>query len=121
MLERCPILIVEDEPLIAMNLAMEVERLDGVVIGPTATVAEALAILEETPVLGAILDANLADCEITPVARLMWKRGIPFVLHSAREIPAQLSSIITALAYIPKPADAAFVIRRLWEQRCAGR
>ena len=40
MLDRQTILIAEDEPLIAMSLALEVEALAGYVVGPAATARE---------------------------------------------------------------------------------
>lgn len=116
MLHQLPILIVEDESLIAMNLAFEVEKVDGVVVGPTASVAQAMEILLDTDVAGAILDANLADRDITPVAVLLWERGIPFVLHSGKGIPAELAAIISGLTFIPKPEPASAVIRCLCER-----
>ena len=116
MLRRLPILIVEDEPLVAMNLAFEVESVGGVVVGPTATVAKALSILTEATVAGAIVDANLADRDITPVAMLLFERGVPFVLHSGKGVPADLAAMIPELRYIPKPEPASAVVECLWEQ-----
>lgn len=114
-------LIVEDEPLIAMCLASAVEDFDGVVVGPTATVAGAMEIIETIEVAGAILDCNLADREITPVALLLWERGIPFVLHSAKGIPAELARKVPGLLMVPKPAEAAEVVKQLWNRCHAGR
>ncbi len=99
--------------LIAMNLACEVENVDGVVVGPTATVCQALTILGERDVAGAILDANLADRDITPVAVLLWERGIPFVLHSGKGVPAELEAIIPGLPFIQKPEPASAVVECL--------
>lgn len=120
MLQRCPILIVEDEPIIAMSLAMEIEFLNGVVVGPTSTVAQALNIVRATTIGGAILDGNLADRTITPVAIYLWERQIPFVLHSAKDIPSELASAISGVPVVPKPADPAAVIAELWK-RCQAR
>ena len=116
MLQRSPILIVEDEPFVAMDLAFEVESINGVVVGPTATVAQALTILSDTEVAGAILDANLADRDITPVAVLLWERGIPFVLHSGKGVPAELAAIIPRLPNIAKPERASAVVECLCER-----
>lgn len=41
MLHRAKILIVEDEAVIALHLAMIIEDQDGQVVGPAASVAEA--------------------------------------------------------------------------------
>lgn len=116
MLQQSQILIVEDEPLIAMNLASEIESLGGVIVGPTATVAKAMIILDDTEVAGAILDANLADRDITPVAVLLWERGIPFVVHSGKGIPPELDAIIPGLPLISKPAPATAVVECLCDR-----
>lgn len=116
MLHRYQILIVEDEPVVALNLAMEVEHADGIVVGPAASVEQALAIIESAAVSAAILDANLLDRDITPVALALESRGIPFVIHSAVGVPSELAEALPSLPFVPKPADASLVVSCLWEQ-----
>src|SRR5688572_10960109 len=113
MFARNSILIVEDEPLVAMCLAADVEALDGRVVGPMPTVAEALAVLEQEEVAGAILDVNLADRDITPVARLLTSRGVPFVLHSSFCLPERLARELPGVRLVPKPAPSYTVIAHL--------
>jgi DNA-binding NarL/FixJ family response regulator len=55
------VLIVEDEPLVALFLADVVEDLGLTGIGPAATPEEALTAAAETPPRIAIIDANLGD------------------------------------------------------------
>ena len=57
------ILIVEDEALIAMALADGLEDAGHEVVGPAATIAEALALCDEAPPPPelAVLDINLRD------------------------------------------------------------
>lgn len=55
------ILVVEDEGLIALMLALEIEAAGHEVIGPVATVGEALALAAETRPDLALLDVNLGD------------------------------------------------------------
>jgi DNA-binding response OmpR family regulator len=107
------ILIIEDEPLIAMDLASQIEVLDGRVVGPASTVAEALALLEEQPVTAAILDAKLADRDITPVGLVLAGRGIPFIVHSGAGIPKVLALALPSLRLVRKPAPAHIVIAHL--------
>jgi CheY-like chemotaxis protein len=59
------ILIVEDEPLIAMMLAEWLVELGHEALGPAETVGDALRLIEETAPSAAILDINLQDqrCE----------------------------------------------------------
>ena len=61
MLKRALILVAEDEPFIALDVALAIEDAGGMVAGPAASVKEALALIESLPVVGAILDVNLAD------------------------------------------------------------
>ena len=113
MLDRQTILIAEDEPLIAMNLALEVEALAGYVIGPAATAREALSLIGSCEISAAILDANLADRDVTPVALLLAERGIPFVVHSSLGVPDELARVLPALPVVGKPEDPCVVIRCL--------
>ncbi|TCQ05033.1 CheY-like chemotaxis protein [Sphingomonas sp. PP-CC-3A-396] len=74
------ILIVEDEPLIAMMLEDFLEVLDKGVAGSVDTVADALKRIEEGGVDGAILDVNLRGGEkSTAVAEALAAKGVPFV------------------------------------------
>ncbi|GGB33594.1 response regulator [Sphingomonas metalli] len=74
------ILIVEDEPLIAMMLEDFLEVLDRRVAGNADTVAGALARVQEGGIDAAILDLNLRGGEkSTPVAEALADAGVPFV------------------------------------------
>ena len=75
------ILIVEDEPLIAMMLEDFLEILDRTVAGSADSVAAALAIIDAGGVDAAILDVNLRGGEKSwPIADALAARDIPFVL-----------------------------------------
>lgn len=58
MLTGLSILVVEDEPIIAMLIAADVEALGGIVLGPFDSVAGALETLADNKISGAIMDAN---------------------------------------------------------------
>jgi len=74
------ILIVEDEPLIAMMLEDFLDILDKQTAGTVDTVAGALEKLESGSVGAAILDVNLRGGEkSTPIAEALAARDIPFV------------------------------------------
>lgn len=77
------ILIVEDEPLIAMMLEDFLDALDKELVGTCDTVQSALATIADEQVDAAILDINLSGGEKSwPVADELARRGIPFVLSS---------------------------------------
>ena len=74
------ILVVEDEPLLAMLLEESLTELGHTVAGSAATVEQALATLDSETVECALLDFTLADeANSLPVAARLQARGIPFV------------------------------------------
>ena len=74
------ILIVEDEPLIAMMLTDWIIELGKQPVGPARSVSEALALIDKTPIDGAVLDVNLGHERCDAVAERLMERRIPFVL-----------------------------------------
>src|SRR5438309_716085 len=74
-------LVVEDEYVIAADLAVCLQALGIEVAGPAASVAEALTLLESDGdrLDGAVLDINLGNERVYPVADVLRGRGIPFV------------------------------------------
>ena len=72
------VLLVEDEPLVAMMMNGFLDQLDCRVIGPCNTPFEALAFLKENTVDAAILDINLGGETVYPVADALSRLGIPF-------------------------------------------
>jgi DNA-binding response OmpR family regulator len=113
MFENHAILIVEDEPLIAEELAMGGADLKGRVLGPVPTVAAALAILEHQEVTAAILDANLQDRDVTPVGLLLARRHVPFIVHSGLGVPPELARAVPQLRLVLKPAAPHTVLAHL--------
>lgn len=73
------ILIVEDEPLIAMMLEDFLEALDKGVAGTVDTVATALDRLDAGGIDGAIVDVNLRGEKSWAVADALDAAGIPFL------------------------------------------
>ena len=116
MLAQQLILIVDHEPAIAMGLRFAIEKFEGVVAGPVPTVSEALALLEVDRIAAAILEANLADRDVTPVALLLAKRRVPFVIHSAVTIPTELRAVLPDLPLVRKPHEPELVVTRLAEE-----
>jgi DNA-binding response OmpR family regulator len=76
------ILVVEDETLIAMEIATALEDLGCEVIGPASTLETALQLARETMPDAAILDITVRGGKTYPVANELLGRDIPFVLAS---------------------------------------
>jgi CheY-like chemotaxis protein len=111
-LSRCNVLIVEDQVIIAMDLEAAVEEANARVIGPASTVREALDLLHTNVVDAAILDANLPDGDVTPVAEQLIDRAVPFVINTGVAVPLQLRRFPGLLVF-RKPTPPSRLIREL--------
>jgi two-component sensor histidine kinase/CheY-like chemotaxis protein/heme exporter protein D len=80
---RARVLVVEDEPLLALEIANAVRSAGRAVIGPVQSVAKALALIESEGCDAAVLDIRLADETSEPVAIRLSERGTPFLTLSA--------------------------------------
>jgi DNA-binding response OmpR family regulator len=80
------ILIVEDEPLIAMMLEDFLESLGHSIVGTCDTVAVALTHVEKGGFDLAILDVNLKGENVWPVASLLRERKVPFVIATGGHV-----------------------------------
>lgn len=77
------VLIVEDDFLISMGHVLCVQEMGWKVLGPASNVEQALAYLHlEAPSVG-LLDFNLGQESVTPVAQALKMRCIPFIMASA--------------------------------------
>ena len=108
-----PILIVEDEPYIAIDLAMAVEDASGRVVGPVGSVREALALVSSGPVAGAILDVNLRDGDIVPVLDILLERGIPLAIQTGVGLPADFRRRYPELPVYSKPVNAVELVEEI--------
>lgn len=110
------ILIAEDETFIALDMASGIEEAGGQVVGPAASVSEALALLAVNEVTGAILDVNLADRDVTPVALMLIARNVPIVFHTGVGIPPELTLGHPDLVVCIKPTSLDRLIAHLKRQ-----
>ncbi len=73
------ILVVEDEPIIAVMLDDMLEELGFDVVASVSHVTAAVAIIEREAIDIALLDVNLGTEKIDPVADLLAQKSCPFV------------------------------------------
>ena len=100
------VLVVEDEFLIAWDLELLLARHGWRVLGPAASVAQALRLLDEGEAPDvALLDVDLRGEPVAPVAAELRARGVPFVLASAYHVPAQAAAALAGAPNIGKPTD----------------
>jgi len=109
------ILIVEDEYFLADDLAGEFRRLGADVIGPISDVDEAQELLRSRPSPdAALLDINIRNEMVFPLARELRKRNIPFVFTTGYD----KDSVRPEFADVPlweKPIDVSSLIDELVE------
>jgi CheY-like chemotaxis protein len=73
------ILVVEDEPLIAMLIEDILRERGCDVVGPAATVADGLRLVTDAPLDAALLDVNIGEETVYPVADALRRLDVPFV------------------------------------------
>lgn len=73
------ILVVEDWLLVADEIEWMLEQLGCEVIGPVPRLSLALSVIRREQIDGAILDVNLGDEPVFPVADELRRRHVPFV------------------------------------------
>lgn len=116
MFDNKPVLIVEDDPRVAMILVDKVAAMEGAVIGPVPTVAEALTMLDGATVAAAIMDANLADRDITPVALRLLHDHVPFVIYTGSGLPEGLACQSERIRVVMKPSDPTAILLEMVER-----
>jgi DNA-binding LytR/AlgR family response regulator len=97
------ILLVEDEFLLARNVARRLEGWGATILGPAGTVAQAIELLGYTDRIDlAVLDINLQHEIVFPVADALRTRRIPFMFttgYGDLVIPERFS--VTAILQKP--------------------
>jgi DNA-binding response OmpR family regulator len=113
--ENKRVLILEDDPLLALDLEDFFTDLGARVVGPVSSVEQALRAVSEG-IDAAVLDLNLRGVYSYPVIEQLDKAGTPLVVCSGyAELPetqADLSNVVL----LPKPCDLSLLHRRLLEQ-----
>ena len=112
MLRGKRILVAEDNDWTAVGLIDAIVGCDGIALGPAQTTTAALALIHELPD-GAILDANLLDGPITPVARALCDKSVPLVIFTGEGLSSDIQRSYPDIAVILKPSPYETVIRAI--------
>ena len=90
------ILIIEDEPLIAMYIEDALARSGYRTAGPCETVASAVEAAQRFEGAGALVDLMLDGGDASVVTEILARRKIPFAIMTGREETAHLPSGVGA-------------------------
>jgi DNA-binding response OmpR family regulator len=118
-LDNLRILIVDDEPLIAMDIASVVEKAGCEVVGMAGTVRRALGLIDRGACDVAVLDANLNGESAEPIAAALRQRGAPFLVISGYA-GRQLSGAFVGAPFMVKPYSPERLVELLCRLAAAG-
>jgi two-component sensor histidine kinase/DNA-binding response OmpR family regulator len=93
---RPRVLLVEDEALVAMMIQECLGDFGYQVIGPISTATEAAARAKDGNFEAAVLDINLGDGAVYPIAEALTARGVPFVFvtgYDAESVDARFRGV----------------------------
>lgn len=107
------ILVVEDEPIVAMCLEDMLEALGYGIVGPATRLSEGIALARDAAFDAAILDINLAGERSTAIAEALAARGIPFAFASGYGAPPPGFEGCPLIAKPYREDDVAAVLARI--------
>ena len=107
------ILVVEDETLVALDLRLALARAGAKVLGPAASVEEALELVAVDVPSAAILDVNLGGERVDRLADRLLGQGVPVVFVTGYDTGQILPDRLRHLTVLQKPVDSAVLIDRL--------
>lgn len=112
------ILIIEDEALIALDLAQAFERA-GANVTTTSTPHHAHLLVQHDGLSAAVVDHALGDGDTQSICKYLREHGVPFVTYSGFD-GADLESSECGGVYISKPKTPEFVVAAVEDLLKAG-
>ena len=100
------ILVIEDEPLIAIDVAQAFEDAGATVV-VTRTLAAALVAVDDNAISAAIVDHALGDGDSSEICQRLNERSVPFVTYSGF---AHLDGACADATHVNKPASPSVLV-----------
>ena len=120
MLDDLNIIVVEDEALLAVDLAMTLEDEGAHVVGPCMSLEQALA--DDRPVDAAVLDVDLRGRPVFPYADRLAEQGKPFMFHTGRAdvavLRARYGDDVAVVQKPSAPSDVVSCLARAVASKC---
>ena len=110
--EHTRILIVEDAPMLALDLEELLVDAGFKIAGIAGKLEKALALIESGACDAAIVDANLAGVSASPLASALTARGLPFIVLSGYS-SEHLQGAFPGALFFQKPFRPAQLIQAL--------
>ncbi len=113
------VLVAEDDVLLGRLIRDVLGDSDFAVIGPVRAIDEAIHAVRTQDIDCAILDVNLLGRESGPVAEVLLRRLVPFIVMTGRSIGEPLPTALAAAPRLTKPFRVEQLVSLL--ARTAGR
>ncbi|ANY20983.1 putative transcriptional regulatory protein pdtaR [Tsuneonella dongtanensis] len=113
------VLVAEDEMIIGVDLCDTVEEAGFEVAGPFDTTESAIDAVERRKPDLAILDINLDDGEVYPLAEKLMAENVPVIFHSGQVKPGEVFSRYPQAHALAKPCPPSEVIATMREALAA--
>jgi DNA-binding response OmpR family regulator len=110
--QHARILIVEDEPLIALGLEELLIDAGFEIAAVAGKLEKAVKVIESGACDAAIVDANLAGVSASPLASALTAHGLPFIVLSGYS-SEQLKGDFPGALFLQKPCRPAQLIQTL--------
>jgi CheY-like chemotaxis protein len=107
------VLIVEDEPIVALDLASILEDAGADVLGPALTLEAADRLSENGHIAVAVLDIRLGAQTVDSVARKLHQRSVPIIFHTGHGSAAALKAQWPDSYFLLKPAKTEELLRMI--------
>jgi DNA-binding response OmpR family regulator len=117
-------LLVEDDLLLAMDIEDTLAGMGAVVVNVCHTLDEAMARADVNDFAVAVLDFSLGSDSVTPLARRLARRNVPFILHTgmSRSEPSLMEWRDSIIVEKPaSPQTLVTAIRSVLERQPARR
>jgi DNA-binding response OmpR family regulator len=115
------ILVVDDEPVIALEVECILRDAGAEVVGPAFTLEDGLKLARRPPrpISMAVLDVRLGGRSVSPVAQVLAERGTPILFYTGQLASDPALSAWDSTAVMTKPCPARAMVtrlRRLWDR-----
>jgi DNA-binding response OmpR family regulator len=105
-LDGLVILVIEDEPLVALDVQQAFEDAGATVV-VARTLAAALIAVEDSSVSAAIVDHALGDGDSSEICERLKERSVPFIIYSGF---AHLHGACADAKHVNKPASPSMLV-----------
>ncbi|MCB4821622.1 HWE histidine kinase domain-containing protein [Roseicella aerolata] len=97
------VLVVEDALLVAMELEAALSASGVEIIGPAASLGQALNLIRQQRIDAALLDIDLDGALVYPAADLLVERGVPVAFATGYDAASVLPQRFRGMPVLPKP------------------